>query len=401
MRGIYSLVFVALCVFVKAQGEANFSFLGNGFDANWKPHSLKVISSATANSNGVNTGMYNDFLFREGFRKEMTDAFKANKSEQLNFYSRAEINFEYKLSKKWGVALNYQNEAAYTSSKQLFDMLLFGNADYQGTNITSDKLSFLRYTKAGFDATYLLSSSEKVVSKLSAGFFGLYNYSQAGSGSLSIFTAPRGEYIDISSSNFFLADRSNDLLQGLGLNLGYDVNYTWNRNNTLSFAAQDVNVTRMFNHSRVYLDTSFRFSGLQYDVFGDTTSLESYVDSNYLSVIRNGRKDIGWITLPSRINLQWTNKLNCRTNLIVGLEAIDLGRFGVSGWFGLDHEFSDKFRLLSTLGYGNFSGVVWSEAAEYRFNRVSLYTRLQSLHSLIIPENTTNYGASIGISSNF
>ncbi len=159
-----------------------------------------------------------------------------------------------------------------------------------------------------------------------------------------------------------------------------------------------MNVTRLFDHNTIQLDTSLRFTGIGYDIVRDTNSLQQYIDSNYVAVLDNARTPLKWATLPSRINLAWNHKLSCRTNLVVSLQAVDLGRYGITGTAGIDHEFTDRFRLYSSLGYGNFAGIIWGEAAEYRFKKFNVYARVQGLQALVIPKASTNYALSFGAS---
>jgi hypothetical protein len=85
--------------------------------------------------------------------------------------------------------------------------------------------------------------------------------------------------------------------------------------------------------------------------------------------------------------------------LLVQVSAIDLGDLGLSGRVGMTHEFSNQLKVLSTLGYGNFQGIFWNAAAEYRMGKTSLFISTQSLHALALPELATNYGATFGIAT--
>ena len=221
------------------------------------------------------------------------------------------------------------------------------------------------------------------------------------SAEISLYTAPRGEYIDASVAQFAFSEQTDGTVKGVGFDLGLDLSYAINNKNSVGLILRDFNLTRMLDYTSIELDTTFRFTGIGYDFIRDTNTLQQYVDSNYIPVLENARKKLKWTTLPSRINLTWSHKLSDKSTLMTSLQSVDLGKYGVTAIVGLGHTFSYRFKLLSSVGYGNYSGLLWQESVEYRFKKFNVFSSVQGLHALLVPKNTTNYGVSFGITTHF
>lgn len=401
MKTSFKLFLLLISCSAYGQQVDSFSFLGNGFDQRWEQGSIKIFAEGSVESNSVNATMFSDVLFRPTFTAEAKQSFLDGNQSRVNLYSLANASVEYKLNKKWGVYAKAQSMNGYSGAKRLSELLFFGNAPFLNEVVESENLRFLRYSGYGAGATYRLSNTDKVQAKVLLGLKSLTTYRVASSQELSLYTAPGGEYIDASVASLAISEQGDGSLKGIGVDLGLDLAYELNSNNSLHLNVRDLNVTRLLDYTTIELDTSFRFTGIGYDVVRDTNTLQQYVDSNYIPIVQNARSKLKWTTLPSRINLSWHRKISCRSILITSLQTVDLGKYGIIGTVGLDHEFSDRFRLYSSIGYGNFSGIVWRESAEYRFKKINVFAGVQSLHAVVVPKLATNYGATIGISTHF
>lgn len=127
----------------------SFTFLGNKFDEQWKPGSFKFNGDVTIGSNAINSMMYNDFIFRSGFREESTQEFINNKAKKLNFYSNLSLTGEYKVNEKFGVYATSRQMNAYSGSKDISELFLFGNARYEDQKIVSEQLEYIDFTTLG------------------------------------------------------------------------------------------------------------------------------------------------------------------------------------------------------------------------------------------------------------
>lgn len=376
----------------------SFSFLGNRFNQAWKPKSVQISLEGSANSNVINTTMFSDILFRSSFTEKAKQTFLDQDKDRLNLHAEALVRAEYKLNKQWGIYASAISMTGYTGKKPISELFFFGNAAHVNTTIQTNNLRFLRYSGYAAGATYKLSNTNTFQSKLSIGINTVSDFRSVSAAEMSLYTAPAGEYIDVVAQDFMVSEKKTSGLQGIGIVFGFDVDYHINKKNTIRINIQDLNATRLLSVSHLNLDTGFRFTGIGYDLVSDTNSLNQYIDSNYLSILNNARSPLNWVSLPSRIHMAWRHKIDENNTIIADIRAVDLGRYGITGTLGLSKKFSKKFELYSSLGYGNFTGVLWQESAEYRFNNFNLLATVQGLHSLLSPTLTHNYGVRFGFS---
>ena len=393
----------ALLITYTAYGQQadSFAFLGNSFDKNWRPNSIKITADGSVSSNAINTTMFTDVFIRTEFTPAAKQKFVDGQQQKVNLYSFASVDAEYKLSNTWGVYAKTFAMNGYSGEKQLTELLFFGNAPFMDKQVESRGLRFLSYAGFGVGATYKLNNTEKLQAKVLFGLNALTSHKAVSSAKISLYTAPMGEYIDASVAQFAFSEQTDGTIKGVGVDLGLDLSYAINNKNSIGLALRDLNLTRMLDYTSIELDTSLRFTGIGYDFIRDTNTLQQYVDSNYLPIVENAREKLKWTTLPSRINLTWNHKLSKKSTLVTSLQSVDIGKYGITGTVGLGHEFTNRFKLYSSLGYGNYSGILWQEAVEYRFKRLNVYASVQGLHAIFVPKIATNYGVSLGITTHF
>lgn len=401
MRTIFKIAVCVLTISAYGQQADSFSFVGNAFDQQWSPKTTKVEGQGVGMSNAINAGMFNDFVFRTGFTPAYKDHFVNGTQNKVNIYSLNNADAEYKLDSNWGLYLNSQTSSAYTGNKEISDLLFFGNAPFLDQSVSTENLKFIRYSGVSIGATHKINISEKAGAKVLIGLRTLFDYRAVSIADLSLYTSPTGAYVDAETSELHATEESITILKGIGLDLGFDVNYVLDAKNSLAINVRDVNLTRLLNYTSLQFDTSLRFTGVGYDIIADTNSLENFVDSVYVPIVQNARKESKWTSLPSRINLKWNHRLSEDNVLSVGVQTVNFGSLGVMGTVGLDHTFSDRFRLRSTLGYGNFSGVLWTEAAEYRLGNYNVFAGITGLHLALAPKMAGSYGVSIGAAKQF
>jgi hypothetical protein len=59
--------------------------------------------------------------------------------------------------------------------------------------------------------------------------------------------------------------------------------------------------------------------------------------------------------------------------------------------------FGSSLKTKTVFGYGNFIGLTWSEAIEYRREKYSFFLEINNLQAAAIPSKTRNYGLSVGL----
>lgn len=398
MRILFNLILGLVIVTVYAQEKDSFVFLGNSFDLDWNKGHVKIDASFTASSNALNTGMYNDFLFNSSFSEESTKSFLANSISDGKLVAISKLGGEYKLNSNIAIQGGFNVFSGYNGNKKYLELAFYGNQELIDQQLSSDRLSFLSYRAAYAGLSYRLHHSEKRNVKVSLNAVGILDYGALNGSDVKFFTGVDGSVLNSSASRFSFTESSTSSLKGVGLSGGFNITQKVGNKHTLEISAEGLNITRMIEQTYINLDTSIQFSGFTYDFANDTVSINDLVDSTYGGIIPNRREDLDWVTLPSILRLDWRYKINNRATASLRGLAIDLGRYGWQAKAGIAYDFSTKFRLRSELGYGNFSGVVWDEAAEYRLKRSSVFLTIINLQSLIIPLETTTYGIQVGFS---
>ncbi|PCJ65921.1 MAG: hypothetical protein COA58_07520 [Bacteroidetes bacterium] len=406
MRISYKLItFLLLFVArgVCAQGTLDsFSFLGNSFDGDWNKGSFKIEGNAFVGSNVLNTKMYSDVLFRSSFTPEAKQNFLDSKQTKTNLYTERGGYLEYKLDSTKSIYARYSSVNGFSSNKKFSEMLFFGNAAFEGEKVSSINTRYIRTASFSGGIAMNTLKNEKWQAKTAFGVNFVTDYRAFNAKDMSLFTAEGGVYIDAVVSDLSITENSSGL-RGLGLDFNQEIRYTISDQNNVSFKVTGLNINYLFNQTAIEIDTSLRFSGVTYDFLNDdSTSLTEYIDSSFNSVIDNGRKSKKWMTLPFAIYLSWDKRLSEKTTLVSTVKAIDLGLYGITGTIGVKHDFGKRLRVLSTLGYGTFTGILWQESAEYRAkNGLHVYVSVAGIDAIAIPKLSTNYGLRFGLAKQF
>ena len=127
-----SFKLLTLLITYSAYGQQvdSFAFLGNSFDKNWQPHSIKIIADLSVSSNAINTSMFTDVLMGPKFTPEAKQKFLDGQQQKVNLYSFTSADAEYKLSNTWGIYAKTFAMNGYSGEKQLSELLFFGNAPF-------------------------------------------------------------------------------------------------------------------------------------------------------------------------------------------------------------------------------------------------------------------------------
>ena len=245
------------------------------------------------------------------------------------------------------------------------------------------------------------SKGKKWSLKTGVGLNIVTDYRAMNAENLSLYTASGGSYLDAEIENLSITENSDDFM-GIGIDFNQKIVYTPNDTNSFSFELRNLNFNYLLNQTAIYVDTSLRFNGVEYDFLNDSSSITEFIDSSYNSVVDRGRDKKRFTLLPTTISLSWNRRLNEKSTLTAQLTAVDLGLYGITTTVGLNHSFSNRLRVHSKLGYGTFTGLVWEEAAEYRTRSgYSFYARIVGLNAIALPNASKNYGFGFGLAKQF
>jgi hypothetical protein len=396
------LLFFSSAVVGQTDTSSKFMFIGDGFDRNWTPKSLKVMVDGQIGSNTLNTTMYSDYLIRESFTPRAKSRFLETESSRINVALTGSFDAEYKISSRVGVYASSTRQVYLTGSNALSKMILFGNAQYAGIPITSSNTRFLNTSNHSVGISHLLYTGDKLKAKARYGLNIVTGYDEIYNKSLTAYTQEKGEFIDLDISNLtYLQSKSG--LQGIGLDLDVKIDYELNSNNRVSFELNNFQPTMLFNKKTVSIDTAFRYEGLDFKPIGSDSgqNFSDYLDSSFQNITR--KKEVKrYAVLPSNVSLAWRKRFNTKNALLVQVSTVQFGRYGYQIKAAHNYIYGPKLKIQSTLSYGNFTSIQWNESAEYMpTEKLGLYASLIGINSMFVPNWSHSYGMAVGILKRF
>ncbi|MBT8326650.1 MAG: hypothetical protein KJP21_02940, partial [Bacteroidia bacterium] len=197
-------------------------------------------------------------------------------------------------------------------------------------------------------------------------------------------------------------EKSNGVA-GLGLDLDLFLGFNVNSSSSILIELTNVQPAYLLSRNEINIDTSFRFEGIEFNPFStdSSQSFDNFVDSNLNQVTRN-YKNRTFALLPSNLRFSWTKLLNLKNRVSVQLSTTQFGKYGYRASLSHGYLFGPKFKIRSTVAFGNYSSFQWNEAIEYRANeKVNLFASAVGLNAMLSPNLSHSYGISIGISNCF
>jgi hypothetical protein len=405
MRTSYSfiLVFIVLCASAQysMKSENQFVFLSSGLDDLWTPQTIKIELDANVGSNSFNNGMFNDVLFRSGFISDGKQTFLESQKARTNFYAQIKGEMEYKINSSVGVYAKNRNVVGYSGGTAFMQLILFGNADFQDQKVSSGNLNFLSASAVSGGITLKSVKDKKLNAKLGIGLNAITNYSQIKASIMSLYTANNGGFLEAVFDNFSSSVGGKGM-NGIGLDLNYSIDFKKSEKMIFSFKVADLNVNYLFDQNETHIDTTLYFAGYKYQFGSKDASFSKFIDTSFTAIIDMGVVRKKRLSLPSKINISGSYMVGKNSKLILDFAAIDFGNFGMSGSLALERNFSKNLKILSALGYGNFTGLTWREAVEISTtNGFNYYLNFMGLQSAFVPLQTHNYSLGLGVAKHF
>lgn len=399
MKGIYSIwvtFWLLLTSFGSSAQTIGSAFVYDFNTADQSNIGIRLEGSAFVGSNTLNTKMFTEVLLEPKFSDLSKRTFLGRSQPKVNFFSSYGWNISYVKNTKIGFFLRNNRFQTYTSDKSFAELLLFGNGLFRGKEAFTHNLNFFQGSMYTGGVRYVLLDRKNIKISSSLGLSMLENYAEAKANRVSIYTALDGSFLDVNVSGFALSE-SDRGIQGVGLAGDIILDYKLNNQNSMSVQALNINGLFLVNSQNLYIDTVFRYTGLPFDAFNSSQSLSNQIDSVYQETINRNKSAKKTTIAPSEFLLKWRTRLNPKNEIILSLQAVSLGRYGYSANTGLIHSFSNRLKMVSSVGYGNFTGFLWREAVEYKLKSYRLYASVNSIQATIIPAQTQNYGVGLGV----
>lgn len=404
MKAVCSFFLTLFCFnafSAKAQiNDSAFVFLANQFDKQWTINQFKITGEVSAGSNTLNTAMFSDFLFRNSFSDRAKNAFLETSDIQTNLGFGLNAGAEIKLSKKWGIYTANKQQSYFTLGNSLSKLLLFGNARFADKTVTSENAEILQASTAEIGLTHNTYNTEKWQIKTSLGISSLYNYAYYSADLVELYTAVDGSYLDFKTQNAVWVDKRISKT-GLGINAGFDVSYSPSVNHNIVLRVCDITIFNVPNGSQYTLDTAFRFEGINYVFDNDNDELQLTADSAFDGVLNSSKVSKIFLTLPSSVALRWSFAIDEKNQVGFSGQTTGIGKFGTLVGVNHDYTFSNKLRLRSGINFGDFIGLQWNQAVEWKIKKTNVYLTGIGLNALVVPLQSHSYGFTAGISKLF
>ncbi len=383
----------AACLFAFAQSGLKFNMNVDEDSSLLSYHTDQWIQS-----NAFPQSMVSDYLLRSRFQESSIQHFKDKEQMQLRSQVFSQNTISYLTLKENGsrsFRLNYNNNWFLQGERDLYDLGIFGNADYEGETVTSRPVDLINYSYLSLQ--YGESSRSKAGYRFAwnAGISVFTKSQKFTADQLSFFTAAGGRKLSIDANNINWS-RPSDGIDAIGLDLDLYLHKTIG-NFELGISMEDFNINYGFGNV-FKIDTLIDFQGLE--LTGDdliSGDLNSIADSIVNKVLYSDSSKAAFGLLPFRNQLSLSRDINASQRLGIEITTWTLGKYGWSLGAWHQAKFGQNFRLKSAIGYGNFSGLWWSESAAYNFGSYQVQLSLHGAHHLLLPSSSGLTGFSFGL----
>lgn len=342
-------------------------------------------------------------------------------SNRLSEYNSVGVDLDYGLyacfipdSNKFGWYLNIADRTHANAKypRDLFNLIMFGNADFAGKTADLSDIKAQFFTYKQYEVGLLKSvDSESGKWQMGVGVSLLtgnrnLNIDMA---SASLFTHEDGEFVDaalqgeiqsssLTSFQYFDAN-------GLGMSTSLSVAYE-NETFGLRLDADDLGFIRWSQQlQRTVIDTSFRFEGAELNLFSNDGASFGQIsaDSAFNGIATTSEANAYSTVLPGRIRLEGHYQLNeKKLRLYAGLQYRIAARYLPYGYVGVSSPLPHGFYLDGRFAYGGFGS--WHLGFEVRkmfSDVIQIRLGTNNLEGYVLPMFGTSQSLYVGLSGHF
>lgn len=307
-----------------------------------------------------------------------------------------------------------RNFAESNFSGDLFDLYFRGNKSFEGETVDFKDFHFRLYQYQKLTWGKLIINPGDS-SKVSFGYSGSLLIGQRFNDinvSGSLFTAPDGEYLDVTASgNLHATDSAHKSIRsfnGYGASIDFYFHYPLSNSVALNLLFSDLGFINWNNKTSVItVDTSYHFEGVEADDlfdFSDTVfSSSSLTDSSQASgFLTRHTKQSYSVVLPVKASLELSYAFDDRISFSLTDEIMSGDFFRNSVAIGMGWKASSKTIFSARAaygGYGNFSaGIFASFLVKKQF---MLTAGSHALTGLLFPAYFTSQSAFVSLKKYF
>ena len=359
---------------------------------------LQLDGIGVLGSNSINSRMFSDLLFSSGFNDKAKSTYLENSADKVRVQARGLSVLTLGLGDKWvnTIYANYNQQAFYSSSSDFGKLALFGNKPYENQLVESNGLNAWNSTSysVGVGKTVWLNNTSKL--QVNAGVNLVRDIAFIRADNIGFFTAPNGESLDINLKQF--EGKLNSIgFDGFGLDLGFIL---FKETSKIRWKLEVDNVSPfVYNQGEVFgIDTAFNFDGFTFDIGSlDSNGFSSYINDRYDDIYSRNTSELTVGLLPWDLSLEATYLLSEKSSIGVNLSTVSLGTYGWNSDLVYQNQLNNSWGIKSTVGYGNYSGLYFSQGVEAAINKTNIYAELIGLSGVAAPLNTSLIGMQLGL----
>ncbi len=410
---------IALVILFATTSVAALAQFRNTVYSDWTSgYSVGVHCRYQISSNAIGTNLqFNAYQGNALSRKQREAA--SNRSGKLN---RVGLDLDYGLYARhlpdsakgigWFVSIAARTHGNGQFPKDLFDLAMFGNAMFAGNtaNLSNIKVSFLTYRQ------YEVGMLKQVKRTNGTWNLGLGASLLMGNRNLelsidraTLYTQPEGEYIDgafsgeirsasIASGQYFDAT-------GLGFSASLNVGYEGKKFG-FTLQADDLGFISWSQHLKhTALDSTFRFEGVEMDLFASDNNLFSGIDlDTVVSGFATVKEGTRYSTIvPGRMRLEAYYALNDKDlRLYAGVQYRIAPAYFPYIFVGTSSPLPKGFFIDGRFAYGGFGS--WNVGVELRkkfADVVEVRLGTNNLEGYLLPMVGTSQSAYVSIAGYF
>lgn len=303
----------------------------------------------------------------------------------------------------WFIGVSSHTNANLAFSKDLYHLALLGNADYAGRSASID-LNFQLWDYKKFGGGFIIDKqmrSAELRIGIGIGFLMVNRHAKAELQDSELFTQEFGEYLDVSAHGEVMSSGlgSGGYFNYAGYGFSGDLmaQVKWPKH-TLSFEVRDLGGAVLErDHSHFAIDSSYRFEGINIDLFASDgepfSSIQLDSLQERLGLTAFGNQTYGSM-LPTIFHVRSSHLMrNGKWHLFGGLQYRLAAYFPLM-YLGANFQLPAKFKIQPAFAWGGYGS--WNVGLELskEFAELASFTiGTNNLEGLIIPKIGTGLSA--------
>ena len=397
-----------------------YSNLHSGFDE--KKSVIGINGDYFYGSNAINNSLTNALLKNSFIDDELKKSGSLHDNNKFGNYFQSNIYYANMSDTLFGVpdlgmrfGLNYYSMQNISFTRDFYNLMFYGNKQYEDdyADISNIDVNTLTYQSFEFGLFKRFNEKENGYHTVYLGFSLIkgQSYRYLYTNEASLYTAPDGEYIDLSiNSSYFASDSVETTMATLG-GIGASLNFYWayedvKHNSRFEVTLTDLGLISWFDNPLNYsADTTIRFNGQEIDdIFNPETTDEISQDSILQLIYSDSDNSTFLKSLPKRFQFAYTKRfLNNKYIPTLGMGYFfNSNQFMPSIFLNNKLVMSPKLNFDFLFSYGGYTG--FSLGLGLGLNviknmKISIVS--QNIVGVLMPDNTYSNGAFISLSYRF